>query len=377
MQEAPDGQIDQARDTAYVRIEALAKRYPGQTGAAVDGVGFTLARGDMLALLGPSGCGKTTVLRMIAGLVPADAGRVLLAGRDLTAVPIHQRNIGMVFQSYALFPHMTVAENVAFGLEMKRVDRASRTLRVRQALDMVRLEGLDSRPVRRLSGGQQQRVALARALASEPDVLLLDEPLSNLDALLREEMRSEIRTLQKRLGMTTIFVTHDQDEALSMADHVAVMHGGRIVQFGTPEAVYERPADRFVAGFIGRANLLDGHVLGHDAGTHVTVEIDGIRRFSVPLHGAAPAPGTPATLVLRPHRLKLLDATTPAGPQAAHGTLESLAYRGDLLTLGVRIGAQLLRIEAPAGRSAAGTVPAVGAAVAIGWDTDAATWIGI
>jgi putative spermidine/putrescine transport system ATP-binding protein len=215
-------------------------------------------QGEMVALLGPSGCGKTTTLRMVAGFVAPSAGRVLIGGTDVTQAPPHARDTGMVFQSYALFPHMTVAANVAFGLEMRRVGRAERDTRVREALRLVRLDGLEDRLPRQLSGGQQQRVALARALVVNPAVFLLDEPLSNLDAKLRGEVRMEIRALQQRLGLTTLIVTHDQEEALTMADRLVVMERGRVRQVGTAEELYERPADPFVAGFVGQCNLIEG-----------------------------------------------------------------------------------------------------------------------
>ena len=227
---------------------------------AVRGVSFKLASGQFLSLLGPSGCGKTTTLRMIAGFEQPTSGRVYLAGRDITHVPARRRNIGMVFQSYALFPHLTAADNVAFGLHMRRVARAERESRVARALDIVRMQGLGDRLPKSLSGGQQQRIALARALVIEPDLLLLDEPLSALDLKLREEMRDEIHRIVRELGITTVFVTHDQGEALVLSDLVAVMNAGRVEQMAPPREVYRKPATAFVADFIGGANVLRGHV---------------------------------------------------------------------------------------------------------------------
>jgi putative spermidine/putrescine transport system ATP-binding protein len=241
-------------------LDALSKRYGAST--AVERVDLDVRQGEMVALLGPSGCGKTTTLRMVAGFVPPSGGRVVIGGKDVTRAPPHARDTGMVFQSYALFPHMTVGQNVAFGLEMRRVSRADRDSRAREALRMVRLEGLEDRLPRQLSGGQQQRVALARALVVNPAVFLLDEPLSNLDAKLRGEVRMEIRALQQRLGLTTLIVTHDQEEALTMADRLVVMERGRVRQVGTAEDLYERPANPFVAGFVGRCNLLEGRLEG-------------------------------------------------------------------------------------------------------------------
>ena len=223
-------------------------------------VSLTIADGEFLVLLGPSGCGKTTTLRMVAGFIEPSAGHVRLAGQDVTLLPPWKRNAGMVFQSYALFPHMTVAQNVAFGLEMRKLPRADIERRVEEALALVRLGGYGGRLPRQLSGGQQQRVALARALAIRPDVLLLDEPLSNLDAKLRQEVRVEIRELQRQLGLTTVMVTHDQEEALTMADRLVVMNEGSVRQVGSQRDLYERPADRFVAGFVGRTTFLAGTV---------------------------------------------------------------------------------------------------------------------
>jgi putative spermidine/putrescine transport system ATP-binding protein len=244
------------------------------TTVAVDGVSLDAAPGEFLSLLGPSGCGKSTVLRMVAGLVEPDEGQIVLAGEDITRIPVHRRHLGLVFQSYALFPHMTVFENVAFGLRRRRVDEGELCSRVERMLDLVRLGRLGGRHPRELSGGQQQRVALARALVTEPRVLLLDEPLSNLDALLRDEMRVELKRLQERLGTTMIFVTHDQAEALTLSDRVVVMESGRVEQIGRPEEVYRRPATPFVARFMGRANFFPGIVAERDA-RGVLVALEG------------------------------------------------------------------------------------------------------
>ena len=244
---------------ARVCLENLGKSY-GATHAVAN---FTLdiADGELVAFLGPSGCGKTTTLRMIAGFIEPTAGRVLFDGVDVTRFPAHRRNTGMVFQRYALFPHMTVSQNVSFGLEMHKVPAAERARRIREALDMVRMASLGDRYPRQLSGGQQQRVAIARALAIEPTVFLLDEPLSNLDAKLRLEVREEIRALQRRLGLTTIFVTHDQEEALAMSDRMAIMQDGIVRQVGTPDDLYERPESLFVADFLGKMNFFSGRLI--------------------------------------------------------------------------------------------------------------------
>src|SRR5882757_936320 len=278
---------------ARLELIDLSKCYGDQV--AVAGVTLDVSDGEFLVLLGPSGCGKTTTLRMIAGFVEPSGGATRIGGIDVTYLAPWHRNTGMVFQSYALFPHMTVMENIAFGLEMRKHAKADIAGRAREALRLVRLEGYADRLPRQLSGGQQQRVALARALAVRPDVLLLDEPLSNLDAKLREEVRIEIRELQRQLGLTTIMVTHDQEEALTVADRLVVMAEGEIRQIGSQRDLYERPADRFVAGFVGRSTFLDGRVT-----TPGQFETAGGLRLKC-AGGAAGA----AALLLRPERLHL------------------------------------------------------------------------
>jgi putative spermidine/putrescine transport system ATP-binding protein len=354
--------------TAHLRLTDLSKTYPGQQTAAVHGVDLELEQGKLLALLGPSGCGKTTTLRMIAGLIEPTAGRIEVDGLDLTSRPVHKRGMGMVFQSYALFPHLNVARNVAFGLEMRKLDKGERNRRVQEALDMVQLGHLSTRRTKDLSGGQQQRVALARALVVEPSVLLLDEPLSNLDAKLREAMRAEIRAIVHRIGVTTVFVTHDQDEALSMADEIAVMNEGKVEQVGTPHDIYERPATRFVADFIGRANLLPGRFLGHDSDT-LLVDVDGVGRLHATCNGHKPAVGQPVTVLIRPHHVEL--AAEHGGPSTnrAHGTVTARSYTGELLAYTVRVGDHELEAQTLTGSGA--HVP-LGAEVDLAWQpTDA------
>ncbi|WP_235035352.1 ABC transporter ATP-binding protein [Roseomonas sp. 18066] len=286
---------------AFLRLDGVAKSYgPVQ---AVQDISLSVAQGEFLGLLGPSGCGKTTTLQMIAGFEQPSAGSITLAGEELTKIPAAKRNIGLVFQSYALFPHMTAAENVAFGLEMRRVPKPERRARVARALDLVHLSHLAERFPRAMSGGQQQRVALARALVIEPRLLLLDEPLSNLDAKLREEMQVELRELQKRVGVTTILVTHDQQEAMALCDRVAVMQAGRIVQLDQPWRAYDAPADGFVADFLGRSNRIAATAAG------ATAEAAG-HHFPLP-EGLAGAQG-PLALTIRPERLRI-------GPQGAAG----------------------------------------------------------
>jgi spermidine/putrescine ABC transporter ATP-binding subunit len=298
---------------ATVELTSVRKAYHGPP--AVDGLTLSVGSGERLALLGPSGCGKTTTLNMIAGFLEPDAGTITIGGAAMVGVPPHRRNTGMVFQNYALFPHLTVFDNLAFGLVMRRVARAEVAARVREVLDLVRLPGLERRFPRELSGGQQQRVALARALVIRPAVLLLDEPLSNLDARLRQDMRFEIVEIQRRLGITTLFVTHDQEEALAIADRIAVMNGGRIEQLDAPAAVYGRPATEFVARFIGEANFLPGRVR-ESAGERVVVDADGGHVLRV--HDRARPAGARVTVMVRPEKVVLgpdgrgLDNALPA-----------------------------------------------------------------
>ncbi|SFT75704.1 putative spermidine/putrescine transport system ATP-binding protein [Geodermatophilus amargosae] len=283
-----------------VRLEGLTRRYGGVL--ALDGLDLDVAGGEFLALLGPSGCGKTTALRAIAGFEVPDAGRVWFDRRDVTAIPPSRRDVGMVFQAYSLFPNMTVAENVAFGLRVRRRDKAERAGRAAELLELVGLADRAQRYPHQLSGGQQQRVALARALAVAPQVLLLDEPLSALDAQVRVQLRDEIRRIQLELGITTVFVTHDQAEALSVADRVGVMRAGRLEQVASPDDLYERPATAFVAGFVGTMNRIPA-VLGDG-----DVEFLGVRREVL---GAAPAAG-PAFALVRPEALEV--EGDPRGP---------------------------------------------------------------
>ncbi|GLQ11907.1 ABC transporter ATP-binding protein [Devosia yakushimensis] len=346
---------------SHLIVESLTKTYPGSTASSVDHVDFNLQKGEMLALLGPSGCGKTTILRMVAGLIAPTSGRILLEGRDIAQLPVYRRNMGMVFQSYALFPHMNVAENVAFGLEMRGIPKSERAERVERALDLVKLSGYGERRITQLSGGQQQRCAIARSLVIEPDLLLLDEPLSNLDAKLREEMRDEIRDIQARTGVTSIFVTHDQDEALSMADRMAVMSAGRIEQIGTPREVFDRPATEFVAGFIGAGNFFAGTASGNGE-----ADIPGLGRLTFSQSAAA---GTPVRLLVRPHRILL----GHQGTNHFTGTVEHLVYRGQILTLTVKVGERTIIADLP---THAGKLPVTGETIALSIAPDDVTLIG-
>jgi putative spermidine/putrescine transport system ATP-binding protein len=339
---------------ARLEIDRVSKRY-GEVYAVRD-VSLEVADGEFVVLLGPSGCGKTTTLRVVAGFAEPTHGAVRLGGRDITELPPWKRNAGLVFQSYALFPHLTVAQNVAFGLEMRKVGTAEIASRVADALRLVRLEHLAERLPRQLSGGQQQRVALARALVFRPDVLLLDEPLSNLDAKLRQEVRVETRELQRKLGITTVMVTHDQEEALTMADRLVVMHEGTVKQVGTQQDLYERPTDRFVAGFVGRSTFIDGEV--EAPGRFLSA--GGLR-----LGCTADAVG-PATLALRPERI-LIAATPQAGmDNSLPGVVEFVSYLGATVDMHVRISpAERVVVQIP--NRAGSLVPKVGEEVNVAW----------
>lgn len=298
---------------------------------AVDAVSLDVARGEFVALLGPSGCGKTTTLRMVAGFVQPSAGRVAIAGRDVTDLPAHKRNMGVVFQSYALFPHLTVRDNVAFGLRMRGADPSARAAKADAALEMVALSHLAGRYPHQLSGGQQQRVALARALVIEPSVLLLDEPLSNLDAHLRAEMRGEIRALQRRLSITALFVTHDQEEALAMSDRVAVMNRGELVEVGAPMELCDRPAHAFTASFLGARTVVEGRT------------VNGV--FEAKGLYFANAPDDARAIVLRAARLTL--GPDAAGSLALSGTVAAHAYLGDVHELDIATEAGSVRVIIP------------------------------
>ena len=312
------------RGDPAVELALVSKSLGGKL--VVDRVSLRIARGEFFALLGPSGCGKTTTLRMISGLEEPDAGRVLLGGRDAAGVPPYRRDANTVFQSYALFPHLSVGRNVAFGLEVQKLPAEEVAARVHEALDLVQLDGLDARMPHQLSGGQQQRVAVARALVRRPSVLLLDEPLGALDLQLRKEMQIELKRLQRRLGTTFVHVTHDQEEALAMADRVAVMDRGRIVQVGTPEDVYERPATAFVARFLGDANLLPGTVRAVDAAGAVIDVGGGATLRAADARGVAV--GAAVEVALRPERISI-----SRGDGATHGdglsaTVEEVTFVG-------------------------------------------------
>jgi iron(III) transport system ATP-binding protein len=338
-----------------ISIRALAMSYRSAQGEqpAVRGVSIEVRQGRFYTLLGPSGCGKTTLLRCVAGLERPDAGEIEIGGELVFSaergiwVPPYQRNIGMVFQSYAIWPHMTVFDNVAFPLRHRRPrpSRAEIRERVRAALQLVHLDGLEERPAPHLSGGQQQRLALARALVGEPRVLLLDEPLSNLDAKLREEMRFEIRQVVERLGVTTLFVTHEQIEALTMSDTVAVMKDGLIIQEGSPAEIYTRPGETFVAGFIGRTNFLNGRISAIESADYLPLaQVDTPIGMLACRVGEAARIGDAVTVAVRPENVTLA-AMEQATPNRFAGTVEAVVYVGNMLDCLVAIGGERLRLQ--------------------------------
>ena len=313
-------------DDAAVRLLRASKRF-GKV-IALDDATLSIRRGELMTLLGPSGCGKTTMLNLVAGFLVADAGEIAIDGRRVNDLPTYKREIGMMFQNYALFPHMTIADNVGYGLRMRGVAKPELKRRVAEALSLVRLTGVEDRRPHQLSGGQQQRVALARALVISPKVLLLDEPFSALDRNLRASMQIEVKEIQRQLGVTTIFVTHDQSEALSLSDRIAVMFEGRIRQVGTPDEIYRRPADRFVASFVGDANVLRGRLDRVDGKPIVTL---GAARISVPGEPIAQVrSGDHVDLFVRPEQLRFANAGEPIAVEA---TVAAHIYQGGYVNL--------------------------------------------
>ena len=304
---------------------------------AVDHVDIEIEKGELVTLLGPSGCGKTTTLRLIAGFEFPTQGIIRLDGKVINEEPPHKRNMSMVFQSYAIFPHLSVYENTAYGLNVQRLAKAEVQERVARALELVELIGLENRAPNQLSGGQQQRVALARALVMEPKVLLMDEPLSNLDAKLREQMRTEIRRIQKRLAITSVYVTHDQVEAMTLSDRIVVMHEGKIEQIGTPTEIYRRPQTRFVADFIGQANFVPGIVRDRSDGQLVLEALGTTLTTPAPEHGFKP--GTVATLVVRPEMVEI----DPSHSQV-EGIVRRATYLGNVVEYDVEVAGQLLAL---------------------------------
>ena len=350
------GSIEQ---TAAVKLTAITKRFDDVVAVAT--MDLEIADGEFFALLGPSGCGKTTTLRMIAGLEFPTEGSLKIFGSEAGTLPPNKRPVNTVFQDYALFPHMTVEANIAFGLKMQRVARAEIAGRVREAISLVRLEGLGQRRSTQLSGGQRQRVALARALVNQPKVLLLDEPLGALDLKLRQEMQGELKALQREVGITFVFVTHDQEEALTMADRIGVMNDGELLQVGTPAEIYEHPVNRFVANFIGQSNLLDASVVSGDTvclanGAHIPGQSD------LPV-------GTRVAVCLRPERAEMHSPdAVPSGRQSVVGRLESVTYLGNALVYTVAL--DWVRLEVRRENQPGGYQPHVGDDVAVSWTPD-------
>ena len=329
-----------------VQLRNISKRFGAFT--ALQEVSFEIAEGEFMTFLGPSGCGKTTCLRLISGFDTPSTGEVLIGGKDVTFDPPYRRSVNQVFQSYALFPHLSIYENISFGLRMKKLPAADIKKRVDRVVEMTSLQEFVSRKPAQLSGGQRQRVALARAIVCEPKVLLLDEPLSALDAKLRTQMRIELKQLQKRLGITFIFVTHDQEEALTMSDRVAVMSSGRVEQIGTVDEIYYRPASRFVATFIGETNIVEAEVLsGRNGLLHCRIE-GGLK---LDVKASPVAPGGKLLLSLRPERIRL-HRTAPGGPNAFLGRISSEVFKGavDDLTVAVAGGLELQALLANDGQ---------------------------
>jgi len=323
------GQLTNSAAGSAITLEAVSKVFEGVR--AVDAVSFTIGEGEFFSMLGPSGCGKTTTLRMIAGFEEPTAGRILLRGNDVTYVPPARRNVNMVFQAYALFPHMTVFENVGFGLRVKKVRRSDLAARVADALRAVQLEGLERRKPGQLSGGQQQRVALARALVNEPAALLLDEPLGALDLKLRKEMQLELKEIQGRTGTSFVYVTHDQEEALTMSDRIAVMNRGVVEQIGSPKEIYEHPATPFVAGFIGTSNLLSLRVDRRD-GDLVAMDLGENERVLAPAPEAV-GQGESVTITVRPEKIKLAAGSVHGRASHVSGIVREVVYLGSMTQL--------------------------------------------
>jgi putative spermidine/putrescine transport system ATP-binding protein len=360
------GPIGEAGSAIALHFDHVTKRFGNAV--VISDLSLEVLRGELLTLLGPSGCGKTTLLNLVAGFFSPDGGSISIDGRLVNDVPTHKREIGLVFQSYALFPHMTVATNVAYGLRTRRLPKREIARRVGEVLSLVKLEGLQDRKPRQLSGGQQQRVALARALVINPKVLLLDEPFSALDKNLRASMQIELREIQRNLGVTTIFVTHDQSEALSLSDRIVIMAEGRIRQVGTPEEVYTNPRERFVASFVGDVNVVRGkmvridesHAIVEIGTAHITVPADTVRGVTV---------STPVDLFVRPEHLHLIE---PGKPCASAGTVVAQVYQGAHVDLYIECvdstrGRLLARLS-----TSNGTKWPVGAQVGISIGTDEA-----
>jgi putrescine transport system ATP-binding protein len=355
--------------TPLLSIEAVTRRFIGIT--AVDRVSLDIMQGEFVALLGPSGCGKTTLLRMLAGFEAPDEGRIVLDGEDITVTPPYRRPVNMMFQSYALFPHLTVAGNIAFGLKQEGLARGEIDARVNEALRTVRLEGLGHRKPQQLSGGQRQRVALARALVKRPKLFLLDEPLAALDKKLREETQSELRELQRRLGVTFIIVTHDQEEAMAMASRIAVMNEGRIVQVAPPSQIYEQPNSRWVAQFIGDVNLFEATV-AENAAPHLVADSAIAGRLRA-MHLPDLLPGAAIAVAVRPEKIQISRAASQAGENTVSGFVADIGYLGDFSLFKIRLddGAVIKAALANVSRRTE-AAPRIGERVVLDWLPNAA-----
>jgi iron(III) transport system ATP-binding protein len=327
-----------------LHLERIVKKY-GKV-KAVDELSLEVREGELLTLLGPSGCGKTTVLRCVSGFIKPDSGDIYLGDRKITEIPPQKRGIGLVFQNYALWPHMTVFQNLAFGLQIKKLSKSEIHQKVERALSLVQLEGFEDRYPRQLSGGQQQRVALARALVLEPDILLLDEPLSNLDALLREQMRFEIALIHKQAGITTIYVTHDQTEAMVISDRIVVLEKGRLMQLGTPLEIYSKPVNKFVAGFMGTTNFIYGKVNSFDKDYAEVTTDDGVTLTG---RGRELKKGDEVDVAIRPESITFLSPaemeTTPRGPHLYEAEVVRASYIGELIDYQLKIKNHLIRAK--------------------------------
>ena len=360
-----------AADLPAIELAGVAKEFQarGEVVTAVRGLDLAIAEGEFFSLLGPSGCGKTTTMRMIAGFEEPTRGAIRLHGSDVTGVPPNKRDVNMVFQSYALFPHMSVFENVAFGLRRKKASKDEVTRRVGEMLEIVDLGGRGERRPKELSGGQQQRVALARALVNRPRALLLDEPLGALDLKLRQAMQVELKRIQREVGITFVYVTHDQNEALTMSDRIAVMNDGAIEHLGTPRDIYEHPRTRFVAGFIGTSNLITGTATQVD-GDRAVIEVSPDERIVVPVSGAGLAPGSPLELTVRPEKIEI-SATRPAGRGCVlRGEVTEVVYLGTSTNFSVATttGADIVVFQQNS--AAAGDVAARGDSVWLSWQPE-------